>query len=157
MITLDLQLPDTRYPIHIGRGLLDQVELLLPHIKAKVVAIVTNEVVAPLYLERLSTQLSARGIRVIPIVLPDGESHKNWQTLNLIFDALLAHQRFRIEIQTARELHIHFQQPRSRDRRWIDSCVEALGQPRISVFEAEGDGVALGGEGRGGRDRRCIR
>ena len=91
MITLDLQLPDTRYPIHIGRGLLDQVELLLPHIKAKVVAIVTNEVVAPLYLERLTSQLSARGIRVIPIVLPDGESHKDWQTLNLIFDALLAH------------------------------------------------------------------
>lgn len=92
MITLDLILPDTRYPIHIGRGLLDQVELLQPHFKVKQAAVVTNDVVGPLYLERLQHALSAQGIEVIPIILPDGEQNKTWETLNLIFDALLSHR-----------------------------------------------------------------
>ena len=91
MITLDLTLPDTRYPIHIGHGLLDQVELILPHLPIPQVAIVTNDVVAPLYLERLTRQLERLGVHCIPVVLPDGEANKNWQTLNLIFDALLSH------------------------------------------------------------------
>jgi len=90
MMTLDLVLPDTRYPIHIGRGLLNQVELLLPHFSVRQAAIVTNEVVAPLYLEVLRSALETQNIKVIPIVLPDGESHKTWETLNLVFDALLA-------------------------------------------------------------------
>jgi len=91
MLTLDLVLPNSRYPIHIGRGLLDQVDLLLPHFSVRQAAIVTNDVVAPLYLESLSSQLRAQGIEVIQIVLPDGESNKNWTTINLIFDALLSH------------------------------------------------------------------
>ncbi|BEV73162.1 MULTISPECIES: 3-dehydroquinate synthase [unclassified Paludibacterium] len=90
MITLDLTLPDTRYPIHIGEGLLAQADLLLPHIAGNQVAVVTNQTVAPLYLARLSAVLTQHGIRVIPVILPDGEDHKNWQTLNLIFDVLLA-------------------------------------------------------------------
>jgi 3-dehydroquinate synthase len=92
MITLDLTLPDSRYPIHIGEGLLDQVDLFVPHLQVRQVAIVTNTQVAPLYLARLSAALRTRGIAVIEIVLPDGEAHKDWQTLNLIFDALLAHR-----------------------------------------------------------------
>jgi 3-dehydroquinate synthase len=84
MITLDLTLPDTRYPIQIGHGLLDQVELILPHLPIPQVAIVTNDVVAPLYLERLTRQLQSHGVHCIPVVLPDGEANKNWQTLNLI-------------------------------------------------------------------------
>jgi len=90
MITLDLTLPDTRYPIHIGHGLLDQVELILPHLPIPQVAIITNDVVAPLYLQRLTRQLEQHGVSTIPVILPDGEEHKNWQTLNLIFDALLS-------------------------------------------------------------------
>lgn len=90
MITLDLILPDTRYPIHIGRGLLDQVDLLLPHFTVKQAAIISNDVVAPLYLERLQQALTAQGIEVIPVILPDGEQNKTWETLNLIFDALLS-------------------------------------------------------------------
>jgi 3-dehydroquinate synthase len=91
MITLDLTLPETRYPIHIGTGLLDHIECLLPHFKNAQAAIVTNETVAPLYLPRLQHHLEHHGIRVIPIVLPDGERYKDWNTLNLIFDALLEH------------------------------------------------------------------
>jgi 3-dehydroquinate synthase len=90
MITLDLTLPDTRYPIHIGEGLLEQVDLLMPHFQVRQAAIVTNTRVAPLYLDRLSTALAAQDVKVIPIILPDGETHKDWQTLNLIFDALLS-------------------------------------------------------------------
>ncbi|SCK15166.1 3-dehydroquinate synthase [Vogesella sp. LIG4] len=89
MITLDLTLPDTRYPIHIGQQLLDRVDLLLPHIKHNKVAVVSNTTVAPLYLTPLRAALEAQGISVIPIILPDGEDFKTWETLNLIFDALL--------------------------------------------------------------------
>ncbi|AXK39279.1 3-dehydroquinate synthase [Crenobacter cavernae] len=90
MITLDLCLPDTRYPIHIGRGLLDDAQLILPHLPQRKVAIVTNTTVAPLYLERLQNSLEEAGVSVLPIVLPDGEAYKTWDTLNLIFDALLS-------------------------------------------------------------------
>jgi 3-dehydroquinate synthase len=51
--------------------------------------VVTNTTVAPLYLGRLRGLLEGQGVQVIPVVLPDGEQHKNWETLNLIFDALL--------------------------------------------------------------------
>ncbi|WP_046156182.1 3-dehydroquinate synthase [Chromobacterium vaccinii] len=90
MITLDLILPDTRYPIHIGHGLLEQVDLLLPLLPLPKVAIVSNATVAPLYLPRLQQALEARGVACASVVLPDGERHKDWQTLNLIFDALLS-------------------------------------------------------------------
>ena len=87
MRTLQVDLGERSYPIHIGAGLLSQVELFAPHIAGKQVAIVTNETVAPLYLEQLTRTLSA--YKVQPIVLPDGEAFKNWETLQLIFDGLL--------------------------------------------------------------------
>ena len=90
MQTLNVALGDRAYPIHIGRGLLARAELILPHLKTKRVAIVTNDVVGPLYLERLRATLEAAGVRVCAVVLPDGEANKDWQTLNLIFDMLLA-------------------------------------------------------------------
>jgi 3-dehydroquinate synthase len=89
MQTLTVDLGDRSYPIHIGAGLLDQPDLLLPHLSQKRVAVVTNTTVAPLYLERLTATLQAGGVAAMPIVLPDGEAYKNWETLNLIFDALL--------------------------------------------------------------------
>ncbi len=87
--TLTVALGERSYPIHIGSGLLAQVELLLPHLRQKKVALVSNTTVAPLYLASFAAALRAAGIEVIEILLPDGEEHKNWQTLNLIFDALL--------------------------------------------------------------------
>lgn len=92
MKTLHVALGDRSYPIHIGQGLLDQPELILPHLKRKQVAIVTNTTVAPLYLNKLSKPLEAAGVSIIPIVLPDGEAYKNGETLNLIYDALLKHR-----------------------------------------------------------------
>ena len=89
MQTLNVALAKRSYPIHIGRGLLSDASLILPHLKRKHVAIVTNTTVAPLYLEQLSDTLQASGVQVIPIILPDGEAYKNSDTLNLIYDALL--------------------------------------------------------------------
>jgi 3-dehydroquinate synthase len=89
MQTLNVALAKRSYPIHIGRGLLSDASLILPHLKRKHVAIVTNTTVAPLYLEQLSDTLQAAGVQVIPIILPDGEAYKNSDTLNSIYDALL--------------------------------------------------------------------
>ncbi|NCS64842.1 MAG: 3-dehydroquinate synthase [Hydrogenophilales bacterium CG03_land_8_20_14_0_80_62_28] len=92
MQTLTVELGERRYPIHIGAGLLDRADLIRPHLAQKRVAIVTNTTVGPLYLGRLTSALKNAGVEVLPIVLPDGEIYKNWETLNLIFDALLTHR-----------------------------------------------------------------
>jgi 3-dehydroquinate synthase len=89
MQTLQVTLGDRTYPIHIGRDLISQADLILPHLKRKQVAIVTNTTVAPLYLEKLTKPLRNAGISVVEIVLPDGEAYKNSATLNIIYDALL--------------------------------------------------------------------
>jgi len=89
MQTLKVELANRSYPIHIGRNLFSDASLILPHLKRKHVAIVTNTTVAPLYLNQLSNSLKASGVTVIPIILPDGEAYKNTETLNLIYDALL--------------------------------------------------------------------
>ncbi len=93
-ITVDLTSAsnERRYPIHIGTGILGQSDLILPHLPQQRAAIITNTTVAPLYLKQLRGMLENNGVAVVPIILPDGEEHKNWQTLNLIFDALLSNR-----------------------------------------------------------------
>jgi 3-dehydroquinate synthase len=83
-------LPDSgsrSYPIHIGAGLIGRAELYRPYLAGGSAAIVTNDVVAPLYLSRLKQGLQAA--RLTEIVVPDGEQTKSWQVLETIFDALL--------------------------------------------------------------------
>lgn len=89
MRTVRLDLAHSPYDIHIGHGLLTQVDLILPLLPQKKAAIVTNETVAPLYLDALRTALEGVGVQCHCIVLPDGEQYKTWETLNLIFDGLL--------------------------------------------------------------------
>ncbi len=89
MQTLQVALGDRAYPIHIGSGLIQNADLILPHLKRKQVAVVTNTTVAPLYLEKLAKPLRDTGVSVIEIILPDGEAYKISETLNLIYDALL--------------------------------------------------------------------
>ena len=89
MQTLTVELGDRSYPIHIGPGLIDRADLIVPHLAQKRVVIVTNTTVGPLYLEALTKALVGAGIEAASVVLPDGEEYKDWQTLNLIFDALL--------------------------------------------------------------------
>jgi 3-dehydroquinate synthase len=89
MQTLKVELADRSYPIHIGKNLISDASLILPYLKRKHVAIVTNTTVAPLYLAQLSQSLQAAGVTVIAIILPDGEAYKNSATLNTIYDTLL--------------------------------------------------------------------
>ena len=90
MQTLSVALGDRSYPIHVGRGLLERGDLIAPHLKQKRVAVVSNETVAPLYLARFLRGLQSVGVEAFSIVIPDGEEFKNWDTLNTIYDQLLA-------------------------------------------------------------------
>ena len=89
MRTLNVELDERSYQIRIGAGLIADPGLILPYLKTRRVAVVTNDVVGPLYLAPFVAGLQAHGLRVTEIVLPDGEAHKDWATLNLIFDGLL--------------------------------------------------------------------
>ncbi len=88
--TLHVDLGARSYPISIGQELLGDPAVVAAHISGPRVAIVTNTVVAPLYLDRLSKTLEAAGKRVTQIILPDGEEEKNWANLMKVFDVLLA-------------------------------------------------------------------
>ncbi len=91
-VTMQVDLNERSYPISIGARLLDDAALMQQCLPAQRVAIVTNTVVAPLYLDRLHATLAAAGKQVIDIILPDGEEEKNWAGLMRIFDALLEHK-----------------------------------------------------------------
>jgi 3-dehydroquinate synthase len=88
---LQVDLGDRSYPIHIGPGLLGEADLYRPHLRASQVMIVSNQTVAPLYLDQVRAALV--GYRVADVILPDGEVYKTLDVLNRIFDALLE-QRF---------------------------------------------------------------
>lgn len=92
MKTLHVDLASRSYPIYIGTNLLEQPALFEPHLKSSsTVFIVSNTTVAPLYAKTLMNTLSQLGKTVRLLELPDGESFKDWQHLQLIFDELLAH------------------------------------------------------------------
>jgi 3-dehydroquinate synthase len=84
-----IDLGERSYDIRIGRGLLDQRASFEGLPTAACAVIVSNVTVAPLYAERLKSALGSRYARVLVIELPDGEAHKDWTSLNAIFDALL--------------------------------------------------------------------
>jgi 3-dehydroquinate synthase len=88
MESLSVELGSRAYPIHIGADLLGRAELYRPYLGAGGVAIVTNEVVAPLYLAKVRAALA--GARIAEVVVADGEKAKDWRTLDRVFDALLA-------------------------------------------------------------------
>ena len=90
--TLTVELGDRSYPIYIGSGLLQQAQLLCPHIAGKQVMVVTNSTIAPLYLQTVLDGLQSLqidGLQVDNLVLDDGEQHKHLDTVSLIFDHLL--------------------------------------------------------------------
>jgi len=87
MQTLLVDLAERSYPIYIGSDLLGCKEILAKHIVGKQVAIISNQTVAPLYLKKLEAALD--GYTLATVILPDGETYKNWETLQLIFDGLL--------------------------------------------------------------------
>src|SRR5256885_1186971 len=90
VVQVPIALGERSYTIRIGSGIFDDpasYEGLPPAASA---AIVSNSTVAPLYAERLQRALAPRHAQVLRIELPDGEAHKDWSSLNRVFDALLA-------------------------------------------------------------------
>jgi len=87
-----IALGDRSYEILIGQGLLDAADTWAGLPASADALIVTNTTVAPLYAARLAARLGALHRRVHTVTLPDGEAHKDWQTLNLVFDGLLGAQ-----------------------------------------------------------------
>ena len=92
MHTLSVNLGNRSYPIHIGAGLCARADLIPGKLLKGKVVIVTNQTIAPLYLETVVSALRARGAECLTITLPDGEAYKSWETLNSIFDELLSHR-----------------------------------------------------------------
>jgi 3-dehydroquinate synthase len=84
---VDIALGERSYPILIGPGLLRDSAALGENIKARDLLIVTNETVAPLYLQTLTDSL--QGKRVQSMVLPDGENHKTLAAMSRIIDTLV--------------------------------------------------------------------
>lgn len=89
MESLGVALGERSYPIHIGAGLIERAELYRAHLAGGSAAIVTNEVVAPLYLSKVRKAIEAAGARSVDILVPEGEQAKSWQNLLKIFDVLL--------------------------------------------------------------------
>lgn len=81
-----MELGDRSYPIYIQSGLLGQ-DIITKYISGRQVCVVTNETIAPLYLEPLLASLA--NYKVASVVLPDGEKYKNLEVLNHIFNGLL--------------------------------------------------------------------
>lgn len=89
MKTLNVDLGDRSYPIFIGQGLLDDSQLVAPYVRAKQVVIVTNETIAPLYLDKVKVLFSPYDIKTV--ILKDGEEYKNLAGLMPIIDTMMAH------------------------------------------------------------------
>lgn len=88
MKTLSVDLGVRSYPIHIGVNLLANKQLVTPHVTGSQVMIVSNDIVAPLYLAQ--AQALFADFKCHHVILPDGEKHKTLNDLNLIYDALLS-------------------------------------------------------------------
>ena len=89
MKTLNVDLGERSYPIFIGSGLLKDPELVSQFLDESRAVVVTNSVVAPLYLERIKTFLGSNYDS--SVVLPDGEQYKNLDSVGLIYELSLIH------------------------------------------------------------------
>jgi 3-dehydroquinate synthase len=89
---VDIDFAERSYPILIGGSLLDDPATFAGLPAASSALIVTNETIAPIYAHRLQAALQNKFKKIHQVVLPDGEEYKTWQSLNLIFDALLSNE-----------------------------------------------------------------
>ena len=94
MHTLHVDLDERSYPIYIGRDLFGDSEMLARHIRGGEVVLVSNDTVAPLYLDRVRDALGERRL-VTEVILPDGEQFKTLDTLERIFDQVMADKHSR--------------------------------------------------------------
>lgn len=88
--TVSIALGERSYPILIGQDLIGSPKTWEGLPRAATAMVVTNDTVGPLYAKQLCAALAPHYARVHVVTLPDGEAHKTWESLNLIFDALLS-------------------------------------------------------------------
>jgi 3-dehydroquinate synthase len=89
MHTLHVDLDERSYPVYIGRDLFDDSSLLGKHISGMQVVLVSNDTVAPVYLDRVRAAVGERQL-ITEVILPDGEQFKTLETLTQIFDQVMA-------------------------------------------------------------------
>jgi len=85
-LNVAVELGTRSYPIWIGPGLLDDAPRWRAALRGRHVLIVSNDVVAPLYLQRVVAGLE--GLSVSTLILPDGEAHKTLDSAARVFAAL---------------------------------------------------------------------
>ncbi len=93
MRELSVGLADRSYPIFIGPKLADDphvADMLSAQLPNRRFVVITNETIAPLYLSSLEERLKKVGAGGTALILPDGEKYKTSESLNLIYDHLLA-------------------------------------------------------------------
>jgi 3-dehydroquinate synthase len=90
MPILNVDLGERSYPIYIQAGIFQDTGFLFSEIRAAHIIIISNDVVAPLYLETLSQRLASEGRKIDHIILPDGEAHKTLSSFELVMSKLLA-------------------------------------------------------------------
>src|SRR5262245_40718620 len=90
MQVVRVDLPERSYPIHIGSKLLDEASLYAPYVARKRAAVISNAVVAKLYLDPVQKALARAGAESVPVLIEEGEQAKSLQTLDRVIDALLA-------------------------------------------------------------------
>jgi len=89
VMRVQVSTPGGSYPILIGAGLLHQPAPWSGLPPAAHAVIVSNALVMRLHGAALKTSLAPHFTRVSEMLIPDGEAHKDWTTLNLVFDHLL--------------------------------------------------------------------
>ena len=87
-----IDLGERAYDIHVAHKAFSNKTFWQGLPAAQTAMVVSNTTVAPFYLQALTDAIASHYTRVLSVVLPDGEAYKDWQHLQLIFDALLAHQ-----------------------------------------------------------------
>lgn len=97
---LNVALDNRSYPITIGENLLSQFEHFKLH-SGQRVFVVTNDTIAPIYLQHLLDMLEAHGVKTDSVIVPDGEQYKTMETWNQILTALLANNHTRSTILVA--------------------------------------------------------
>lgn len=93
MSQLQVSLGERSYPIFIESGLLANEKLLAQYTQGKRLCIVSNDIVFPLYGEKLKASLT--NSEIDEIVLPDGEAEKNLESFEKIMSHLLSHNHGR--------------------------------------------------------------
>jgi 3-dehydroquinate synthase len=99
MRTLDVALGERSYPIHVGPGVLARAGELLRAGTGRRAIVVSNPTVAELWLPALRGALEAARFAVDEIVVPEGEAHKSWATLERVLTQL-------VEMRAERSTHV---------------------------------------------------